>query len=125
MIAQALGEIQVEQPNSIAGLVLLAAVQALVLAGQILHARLTHRRQKGLRSDVREIKDNTVNGHESNLRGDIDRLLELGEDNQRLGEANQTAVSELRGEVKGLTHRVDQITTPTTPIIKAQRGPGW
>lgn len=131
MIALALdAPMQIGAPDSIWGLAAIVAVQLSITAGQVAHALFQRRGQKSIRSDVQEIKDNTVNGHENNMRTDIDRLIEigeanqrLGEANQRLGEANQTAVSELRGEVNGLTHRVDQITRPS--IVRPAPRTGW
>jgi hypothetical protein len=124
VIAQSLeAPMQIGAPDSIWGLAAVVAVQLLITASGAVHTWSAGRRQKTMRADMRDVRDNVVNGH-GNLRGDIDRLIELGEDNQRLGEANATSVAELRGEVKGLTHRVDNLT-PTTPILKAAPRTGW
>jgi hypothetical protein len=109
--------VNIEAPDTVFGSAAVVAVQLLATAGTIGHTFLGQRRQGSMRADVRDVRDNVVNDH-SNLRHDIDRLLELGEENQRLGEANQTGLAELRGEVKGLTHRVDEITRPTQ-ILRA------
>lgn len=111
-----------DAPDTMIGLAAFIAVQLLVTAGSFGHTWLSNRRHQSMRSDVRDVKDNVVNGH-GNLRVDIDRLIELGEENQRLGEANQTGLAELRGEVNGLTHRVDQITRPS--IVRPAPRTGW
>jgi len=77
---------------------------ALLIVGGWVTAWLPHRKQK---QQINSIQEQVVNNHGDdpnlNLRVQIDKLIKLGEDTRE-------DVAELRGELKGLTHRVDQLS---------------
>ncbi|AVJ50245.1 hypothetical protein I5J36_gp28 [Mycobacterium phage Mendokysei] len=104
----------VESPDTVYGLAAVVAVQLFATIGGIWHTTVTARRgNKQLGEDLSKVKHHVVNDHgDRNLRTDVDRLIELGEENARLGIENQKGIAELRGELRGLTHRVDQIQPP-------------
>lgn len=114
-------------PDTVIGLAAVFAVQLLITIGGAFHTwlstRRTTKRSKTIKDDVGEMKTHVVNDHgDRNLRDDIDRLLELGEE-------NHDGLAEMRGEVRQLTHRVDVITgTPpgggSNPHIVRPRT-GW
>ncbi|AIT13443.1 hypothetical protein PBI_RONRAYGUN_30 [Mycobacterium phage RonRayGun] len=109
----------VESPDTIFGLAAVVGVQLLVTIGGVLHASITAKRgNRQLGEDLSKVKHHVVNDHgDRNLRSDVDRLLELGEQNQE-------GIAELRGEVRGLTHRVDQMQHQTQSTILHPRT-GW
>jgi hypothetical protein len=73
-------------------------------------AWLTVRRQRGVKDKVNEMHDQVVNNHgDRNLRVDIDRLLALGEANATGLADLREKVGEIRGEVRGLTDRVNHL----------------
>jgi hypothetical protein len=98
------------EPHSLIGLVgLVVIVLGAALAASLPVAVplwLNSRRQKQFHADMGAVKDQVVNGHgDRNLRTDVDRIIDAVE-------ATQQSVAELRGEMRGLTHRVDQISQP-------------
>lgn len=89
------------EPDNLVGLVGLLILALAV----IIPAWLQHRKQD---KKLASIQTQVVNSHgpdgkDRNLRDDIDRIIKAVED-------TRTDIAEVRGELKGLTHRVDQLT---------------
>lgn len=110
--------IEVGSPDTIWGVAAVVVVQVTWMAQQWMAQRRGTRRSKSIRaevdtvrSDVEDVKHHVVNDHgERNLRADIDKVLEFCEE-------FKDGLAELRGEMRAVTHRVDVITTVSTPHI--------
>lgn len=114
-------------PDTVIGFAAFVVIQISLLGGQYLHARTVSRRnhenRTAVRDDIRDVKESVVNDHGNNLREDIDRVLDFCEE-FKAGLADLRG--EMRGEMRAVTHRIDQITTVTSPhIIKPNPRQGW
>lgn len=103
----------IPNPDSLLDLVAIIIAAAAFVGAAALPAWISHRHQNRKLSVIeKEVRNNHgPDGKNRNLRDDIDRIYTAVIDLNESVTETREEVAELRGELRGLTHRVDRIAS--------------